>query len=452
MTSSFRCAHQAQHNSRPGVPATRVTERLRGLLTDNGSSSHQFTNIGTLRTKIQAAASMFRKCSRGFAGRYRGQSRTANMMAAKPIGSTIPDAFVFSAGEVIEMKRRKLITVLGAAAALMAMIGSLAWVQWEKADRAESLARREVKTGDINLQQRLTVPSVAVAEFARMRRNVSRFLADLAHQHQLRGDVGTALLLALESLQGGVGSTPRVSGQLTVAVDGRMDGIDRVYAPESELQLDSAWRALRERHILVGHEYAVNGAAISPDGKRVVTASTDKTVRLWHTETGEPIGMPLVDHADRVTGAAFSPDGSRIVTTSADRTARLWDAASGRQIVTLTGHTDVVNSAAFSSDSTRIVTASRDETVRLWDAATGQSVGLLSGRALGNVRTAAFSPDGKRIVTASTDKTARLWDAETREPIGEPLIGHTDRVTSASFSADGKLILTASWDKTARLW
>src|SRR6266436_8288579 len=209
------------------------------------------------------------------------------------------------------MKRRELITALGVAAVLVAIISGFAWVKWGRADKA----------GDMNPQRRFMEPTFAEAEFARMQRNVSRFLADLARQHQMRGDVGTALLLALESLQGGAGSNPQVTERLTVAVEGGMDGIDLVYAPESELQLDGAWRALRERHILVGHEYAVNGAAFSPDGELVVTASTDKTVRLWHTETGEPIGMPLIGHADRVAGAAFSPDGTRIVTTSADRTA-----------------------------------------------------------------------------------------------------------------------------------
>jgi WD40 repeat protein len=63
-------------------------------------------------------------------------------------------------------------------------------------------------------------------------------------------------------------------------------------------------------------------AAFSPDGKRIVTASSDKTARLWDAD-GKPIGE-LQGHTDAVYSAAFSPDGKRIVNASEDNTARLW--------------------------------------------------------------------------------------------------------------------------------
>ena len=79
-----------------------------------------------------------------------------------------------------------------------------------------------------------------------------------------------------------------------------------------------------------------------------------------------------------VTSAAFSPDGSRIVTASWDKTARIWDAATAQEIAVLRGH-DSVYSAAFSPDGSRIVTASPDETARIWDAATGKEIAVLRG-------------------------------------------------------------------------
>ena len=60
-------------------------------------------------------------------------------------------------------------------------------------------------------------------------------------------------------------------------------------------------------------------AAFSPDGKRIVTASADKTARVWDAETGKPIGEPLKGHDGIVCSAAFSPDGKRIVTASQDK-------------------------------------------------------------------------------------------------------------------------------------
>jgi hypothetical protein len=77
----------------------------------------------------------------------------------------------------------------------------------------------------------------------------------------------------------------------------------------------------------------------------------------------------LAQEAERVrTGsAAFSPEGARVVTASGDKTARLWDAATGKQVAVLRGHDDLVRSAAFSPDGSRVVTASEDKTARLWD-------------------------------------------------------------------------------------
>ena len=112
--------------------------------------------------------------------------------------------------------------------------------------------------------------------------------------------------------------------------------------------------------------------------------------------TGTEIAV-LAGHQDWVESAAFSPDGTRIVTASSDTTARLWDAATGAEIAVFAGHNGSVNNAVFSPDGTLVVTASDDGTARIWDISESSwtiglsdrlqpAPGLRSGRCDGALR------------------------------------------------------------------
>ncbi|WLE97026.1 MAG: trypsin-like peptidase domain-containing protein [Candidatus Electrothrix communis] len=207
--------------------------------------------------------------------------------------------------------------------------------------------------------------------------------------------------------------------------------------------------ALTELAVLRGHENIVLSVAFSPDGKTIVSASRDNTLRLWEVATGKEFTV-LKGHGDSVVSVAFSPDGKTIVSASADKTVRIWEVKTGRQLTSLLGHEDYVTSAAFSPDGKIIVSASWDKTVRFWEAKTGkQSASLLKHE--DTVLSAAFSPDGKTIVSASADKTVRIWEAKTGKERAV-FKGHESAVNSVSFSPDGKTIVSASRDNTLRLW
>ena len=107
----------------------------------------------------------------------------------------------------------------------------------------------------------------------------------------------------------------------------------------------------------------------------------------------------LGGHSSWVTAVAWSPDGHHILTASRDRTARIWDATTGDNTLTLT-HTDLVTAVAWSPDSTQILAGSRDGTARIWDATKGEQVRFFIAF-LPEGECAILTPDQTRVIGAS---------------------------------------------------
>ena len=198
-----------------------------------------------------------------------------------------------------------------------------------------------------------------------------------------------------------------------------------------------------------GHSEGVNECAFSPDSTKVVSASDDKTLKLWDVETGIEI-RTFTGHSSWVLGCAFSPDGTKVVSASIDKTLKLWDVETGIEIRTFTGHSEWVNGCAFSPDGTKVVSGSMDKTLKLWDVETGAEIRTFIGHS-GWVGGCAFSPDGTKMVSTSGDNTLKLWDVETGIEI-RTFIGHSEWVNRCAFSPDGMKVVSSSSDATLKLW
>ncbi len=119
------------------------------------------------------------------------------------------------------------------------------------------------------------------------------------------------------------------------------------------------------QHSLIGHSHIVSDLALSKDRKILVSASKDKTIKIWHLKTGELI-RTLKGHKDGVFAVALSKDEQIIASGSADKTIKLWHLETGELLSTFTGHKDSVTALAFSDRGNLLVSGSLDKTIKIW--------------------------------------------------------------------------------------
>lgn len=186
---------------------------------------------------------------------------------------------------------------------------------------------------------------------------------------------------------------------------------------------------------LPGHDHSVSavrfvpsGAAGSPaSGNLLVSASRDKSLRIWDVTTGYCV-KTLRGHGDWVRAVSPSFDGRWLLSAGNDQVARLWDAGSGEVKATFLGHEHVIECCALAPAATYV---------------------HLAGMA-GLKKPPPASSSGEFVATGSRDKSIKIWDA--RGTLIKTLVGHDNWIRGVVWHPGGKYLLSISDDKTIRCW
>jgi eukaryotic-like serine/threonine-protein kinase len=230
-------------------------------------------------------------------------------------------------------------------------------------------------------------------------------------------------------------------------------------------------RLSRPRARLLTPGMVINALDISPDGKTIITGSTDTTARLWDAATGRPIGVPMV-HKGGVFRVAFSADGKKVLTDESNL-VRLWDAATGKPIrdPLVIGKIPSAKTAVFGPNGESVLAATQKSLYR-WNIATGKSERVFSSRFLASnawVEKLAISADRKKLLIgymirkqggkgpsrALWHAAARIIDLANYQQLGQT-IQYPGRIVWIGFSPNSKLVLGVEvlgrLQRTARFW
>lgn len=197
------------------------------------------------------------------------------------------------------------------------------------------------------------------------------------------------------------------------------------------------------------HSGKVTCTALLPDGKTMISGSSDKTIKCWELSTGKEI-KTFKGHNDRITGLAVTHDGKHMISGSDDRTIRIWELENGKVIRVLKGHGGSITCVSVTTDGKHIISGSDDETLKLWVLSTGKEVRTFKGHTY-YVNCVTITPGNKKIISGSSDRTLKLWDLECGKEI-YTFEGHTDYVNCVSVTADGQYMISGSSDRTLKLW
>jgi WD40 repeat protein len=206
----------------------------------------------------------------------------------------------------------------------------------------------------------------------------------------------------------------------------------------SAFWLRASWEPMTVERTFCGEPHAPAQMFLSPDGRRIVSATGRDAARIWDAVTGveiASIGKPQA----LVTAVVFSPDGRRFATLGDEKAVHVWDADTGRHLGALSPEGTSIwgpDNVAFSPDGhTIVLTASYHASV--WNVDTGRQVAAPADMVMLTCHPA-LSADGSRVALISGLDKAKVFDARSAAAISSFSAGNASSCFSLALSPDGR--------------
>ncbi len=196
---------------------------------------------------------------------------------------------------------------------------------------------------------------------------------------------------------------------------------------------------------LVGHTQVPNDVIVL-DPSTIATGATDRTIRLWDSESGRTKKV-LRGHDQSVVGLKRITK-TQMVSGSQDSTIRKWDRRVAVQPRIWSGHDQAVRDFDFDESKQWVASCGEDGRVILRDLGSGKLLRVLEHDQ--SVFSLSISASTRQLAVGGDEPFIRVWDL--RNGTYEKLVGHEDRVHAVDYSEDGRLLVSGSRDKTVRVW
>ena len=237
------------------------------------------------------------------------------------------------------------------------------------------------------------------------------------------------------------------------------DGKILAYAKSNLIELFDLVQHIQVEQPLKGHIWPVLSLAFSLDGKQILSASADNTIRIWNWQTNLQHNIQNTSDSAEIDSApislAFSPDNKYLASGLVNGLIKIWNAVTGEEEVVFKGHSSWISCLEYALSGKQLISSSSDSTIRCWNTDSRKQEKNL--RFIGHTSRITFvkySADGSIILSGggNNDCTLRVWNPQTGEQIYPSCIGHTNDITGGQISADNKKILSSSYDKTIKQW